>query len=257
MATMVGSLPYVWRQRQPLLKIETVAKAMALMPEYRYLHWIGHISTEERMNLYTDDFRAVASESDAAEVFAQAFQQSHSDNWVDATLNADVEIYLTDDLLVKMDRATMAHSLETRSPFLDHHYMEFVAQLPAALKLNGNETKVALKASLRGILPDSILDRSKKGFDVPLAAWFREDLREMAHDILLSQKSLQRGYFQSREISRLLSEHDNSLEDHSMALWDLLVLELWHRTFIDGVLSHPVKTNSMMLNERESKEYPK
>ena len=232
-AAVVDGFPSKWRERQPLLKIDTVAKAMAQRPEYRYLRWIGHLSTEERMSLYTDDFRAVASESDADEVFAQAFQQSHSDNWVDATLNADVEIYLTDDLLVKMDRATMAHSLETRSPFLDHRYMEFVAQLPAALKLDGGESKVALKAALRGILPDSILDRPKKGFDVPLAGWFREDLRDMTHDVLLSQKSLQRGYFQSREISRMLEEHDKSLENHSEDLWDLLVLELWHRTFID------------------------
>jgi asparagine synthase (glutamine-hydrolysing) len=144
-----------------------------------------------------------------------------------------VNLYLADDLLVKMDRATMAHSLEARSPFLDHELMEFVASLPTNFKQAWGQKKRILRESLRGLVPDVILDRPKMGFSVPLAKWFCEDLREMTHDVLLSSRALQRGYFNPTEIIKFLHKH--SLEvDHSAKLWDLLILELWHQTFIDG-----------------------
>jgi asparagine synthase (glutamine-hydrolysing) len=132
-----------------------------------------------------------------------------------------------------MDRATMAHSLEARSPFLDHSLMEFIARLPTALKLSGRQKKHLLKTALRGILPDRILDRPKKGFSVPLAHWFRSDLREMAYDTLLSARAQQRGYFKPKAISSMLAYHEMEENDYAEDLWDLLVLELWHQTFID------------------------
>jgi asparagine synthase (glutamine-hydrolysing) len=99
--------------------------------------------------------------------------------------------------------------------------------------LSGKQKKRILKAALRGMLPDIILDRPKMGFSVPLAHWFRKDLREMAHDILLSPQARQRGYFESNAISTMLAEHGRGQNDYAEDLWDLLVLELWHRTFID------------------------
>jgi asparagine synthase (glutamine-hydrolysing) len=128
----------------------------------------------------------------------------------------------------------MAHSLEARSPFLDHVLMEFVASLPPTLKLSGAQKKRILKAALRGVLPDTVLDRPKMGFGAPISSWFREELREMAHDILLSPRALQRGYFQPKVLAALLNEHCAGQEDHAEDLWDLLMLELWHRAFIDG-----------------------
>ena len=128
----------------------------------------------------------------------------------------------------------MAHSLEARSPFLDHLLMEYVATLPTQLKLSGSEKKVVLKKSLRGLLPDAVLDRPKMGFSAPITVWFRKDLREMAYDLLLSRRALERGYFRGESVEQLLSQHCSMEEDHSEKLWDLLVLELWHRVFIDG-----------------------
>ncbi len=231
---MIRCLPAAWLRRQPLRKLANVAEAMALSPERRYVRWFGHFMPHERQRLYTNAFNSAVIGSDPEALFAEAFGQSDAEDWTDAALDVDVNLYLADDLLVKMDRATMAHSLEARSPFLDHVLMEFVAELPPTMKLAGTRGKRALKAALRGLLPDNILDRPKMGFSAPISNWFREDLREMAHDLLLSRRALQRCYFQPQANATLLNEQCTGREDHADDLWALLVLELWHRTFIDG-----------------------
>jgi asparagine synthase (glutamine-hydrolysing) len=233
-AATLRRLPYSWRQRQPFLKLATVAEAMAQEPACRYARWVGHFAPHERQDLYTDGFKAVVNGSDPEALFADVFKQSDADDWTDATLDADVNLYLVDDLLVKMDRATMAHSLEARSPLLDHVLMEFVASLQPTFKLFGGQKKRILKAALRGILPDVILDRPKMGFGAPIQEWFRKELREMAYDVLLTSRARQRGYFRPKVITRMLEEHCAGQEDHAEDLWDLLMLELWHRTFTDG-----------------------
>lgn len=233
-AAILRRLPAGYRRRQPFAKLSAIAEAMAQPADRRYAYWIGHFSLAERHGLYTDAFRSAVKDSDPEGLLVDVFARTDAVDWIDATLDADVNLYLTDDLLVKLDRSTMANSLEARSPFLDHVLMEFVACLPSGLKLLGVEKKRVLKAALRGLLPDEVLDRRKMGFCVPLAHWFRTDLREMAHDVLLSPRALQRGYFRSNVIAALLAEHSKGQADHAEDLWDLLMLELWHRTFIDG-----------------------
>lgn len=233
LAAVLNSFPEGWRRRQPLLKLCTVAAAMAQVPERRYARWIGHFAPEERQSLYTEEFRSRVNGTDPEALFLNVFGQSDAEDWTDATLDADVNLYLADDLLVKMDRATMAHSLEARSPLLDHVLMEFVAQLPATMKLDGSQKKRILKAALRGMVPDDILDRPKMGFGAPVGGWFRNELRDLAHDLLLAPRAAQRGYFEPKVVARLLTEHCAGHEDHAEDLWDLLVFEQWHRTFID------------------------
>jgi len=153
-AALLKHLPARWQQRQPLRKLTKIASIMAQTSGRRYARLGGHFTPEERQSLYTDAFRATVAEADAEGVFEESFAQSDAEDWTDAALNADVNLYLADDLLVKIDRATMAHSLEARSPFLDHVLMEYVATLPRSFKLSGLEKKRVLKASLRGLLPD-------------------------------------------------------------------------------------------------------
>lgn len=233
LSTFTGALPRQAREMFPFAKLDSVASAMAQCPERRYAKWVGHSSPLQRSLFYTDGLRTALMQSDPEGLFVQTFHESDADNRLDATLDADVNLYLVDDLLVKMDRATMAHSLEARSPFLDHTLMEYVATLPASLKLSGSEKKMILREALRGLLPDIILDRPKMGFGAPIANWFRSDLRDMTHDVLLSSTAMQRGYFQSPAIAQLLKDHCSEKADHSQVLWDMLVLELWHRTYID------------------------
>jgi asparagine synthase (glutamine-hydrolysing) len=134
-----------------------------------------------------------------------------------------------------MDIATMAYSVEARSPFLDHHLMEFAARLPVGQKLHGTHTKHLLISALRGVIPDSILDRPKMGFGVPLDRWFREDLRELPRERLLAGDAAVQQYVRPEAIRALIDEHQQGLADHSLRLWVLLQLEGWH----DEVVSVP------------------
>lgn len=144
----------------------------------------------------------------------------------------NMQTYLPGDLLVKTDRCSMAASLETRAPFLDHRLVELAAAIPMHLKLKGSVTKYILKEAARGLLPDAIIDRPKHGFGVPIGAWLRRDIAA-ARDILLSSEARQRGLLNMTAVEGLLSEHAGGKRDHGGRLWSLLTLEWWHRLFID------------------------
>src|SRR5690606_9262463 len=130
---------------------------------------------------------------------------------IDALLAVDVDTYLPDDLLVKVDVATMTFGLEGRSPFLDHHVMECAARLPESLKLRGTQKKYLLKQIARRLLPASIIDRPKMGFGVPLEHWFRNELRDLTRDVLLGSSLRERGYFHQSFIERLINEHQTGV----------------------------------------------
>lgn len=247
----IQNLPANWRRRYPLAKLARIAEAMAQSPEHRYAQWAGHFPLSERQALYTEAFGESVAESDPAAAFVDFFGQSDAMDWTDATLDADVNLYLADDLLVKMDRATMAHSLETRSPLLDHVLMEFVASLPPTMKLQGGQKKRILREAMRGVLPEAILTRPKMGFGAPVSSWFRNELSQMARDLLLSSDALQRGYFKPDAIARMLNNHSTGKEDRGAYLWDLLVLELWHRTFVDNTRFSVDFSRSLNINAQE------
>jgi asparagine synthase (glutamine-hydrolysing) len=169
------------------------------------------------------------------DVLLDAYEDSDADNPIDATLSVDVRMYLPEDCLVKVDRATMAASLEARAPLLDHKFMEFVARLPWHFKLNLLGRKRIFRKALGGILPQSILNRRKMGFGVPLEYWFRGDAwSDLLRDVLLSRRALERGYFRSGEVARFIHEHVAGIRDRQHHLWMLLMLEMWHRTFVDS-----------------------
>jgi asparagine synthase (glutamine-hydrolysing) len=154
---------------------------------------------------------------------------------LDSMLAADVHHYLPDDLLVKVDMATMAHSLEARSPLLDHRLMEFTASVRASVKMRGGQPKRLLKLAMEGILPREILTRSKRGFGVPLAHWLRTDLAEVMRDSLLSERSAARRHFQPGDLKRMVADTLAGDETHRFLIWDLITLELWQRTYVDAV----------------------
>lgn len=202
-------------------------------PEMMNAQWLCHFSTGMKNDLYTEDFSRQVSSRDSFELLFNKYDEAEADNFLDKTLYADVMMYLPDDLLVKVDVASMANSLEARSPFLDHEFMEFAARIPAELKLKGRTTKYILKEALRGILPDEVLFREKMGFGVPIDHWFRNELKDMAYDILLSEKAMARGYFKKEAVKRILDEHTSNKWNWHNHIWNLLMLELWHRMFID------------------------
>jgi asparagine synthase (glutamine-hydrolysing) len=199
----------------------------------RYARLVTHLRPPLKEALTTEDFRRAAGDRDSLELLVAAFAGQAGADPVDAMLAVDVETYLPDDLLVKVDIATMAHGLEGRSPFLDHDVMEFCASLPPELKIRRGQTKYLLRRATRDLLPGAVIDRPKQGFGVPIDRWLRGELREMVHDVLLDRRALGRGYFREPVVRRLLDEHGRGTRDWHSELWSLLVLELWHRMFVD------------------------
>jgi len=206
---------------------------LADAPERRYARWLCHFYGDRKAELCTPEFLAAAGGTDALEILLAAYRESDAPDFGDATLGVDVGLYLPDDLLVKVDIASMAHALEARSPFLDHEFMEFAATIPFDLKVRGRVKKYILKRALAGLLPDQILHRPKMGFGVPIDHWLRHELRDMAYDTLLSTQATGRGYFRQDTIQRMLDEQATRKVGWHYLLWTLLMLELWHLRFID------------------------
>jgi asparagine synthase (glutamine-hydrolysing) len=156
----------------------------------------------------------------------------HDGHWLSILQDLDFGHYLPLDILTKVDRMSMAHSLEARVPLLDHPFVEFAATIPADWKLHRGRTKHILVKALRGWLPDEILDRSKKGFGVPLNRWFRGPLRSLVKELLMSDTFRRRGIFDAAYVKRLIErqEQGRPLDLH---LWTLMSFELWCRTFLD------------------------
>jgi asparagine synthase (glutamine-hydrolysing) len=201
----------------------------------RYLRWIGYFSAEGKAALYSPEFQERLAGNQAESWLLGMWDRLAAAGLdpLDQMLALDVESYLPYDLLVKMDIATMANSLEARSPFLDHRVMEFCARLPARYKLRGTRLKHLLKKAGAGLLPPETLGRRKMGFGVPVGDWMRGELRGWTEDLLLSPRALKRGYFQPEALRQLVDGHLEGREDRSFQLWALLWLELWHQEFVD------------------------
>jgi asparagine synthase (glutamine-hydrolysing) len=214
-------------------RVQRFARTIAMAPPDRYAYWMSIFDRHRRHRLLTAEFAATVRAS-AEDFITTAWTRWPASEQVDLMLSTDVQTYLPCDLLVKMDIATMAHSVEARSPFLDHQLMEFAASLPPAAKLRAGDGKRLLRHALRGRIPDAILDRPKMGFGVPLGRWFREDLRSMPADVLLDPRTLGRGYFREQEVAALIEDHRSGVADNSARLWSLLQLELWHREVVDA-----------------------
>lgn len=159
------------------------------------------------------------------------FQKSKS--YVGGAAWADIHTYLPDDLLVKVDIASMAHGLEARSPLLDHRLMEWAARIPSAQKMDSGVTKAILKSALEPFLPNEVLYRPKMGFGVPIDEWFKGELKELAYDVLLSTQARQRGLISPAYVETMLDEHCGGVRLHHTRLWALLILELWFQMWID------------------------
>jgi asparagine synthase (glutamine-hydrolysing) len=226
-------LPSRNRLRQVKRFLEVAARPLPA----RYTRWMTYFTPESKARLYapelTERLRDLPG-GDASLWLPSVLEAIPATEPLDRLLGADVRSYLPYDLLVKMDIATMANSLEARSPLLDHEVMQYCARLPTDLKVRGRTGKYLLKAIARRYLPAENLDRRKMGFGAPVGAWLRGELRPMVEDLLLSPRSLQRGYFREEPLHALAREHFDGTNDHSFRLWSLLWLELWHREMVEG-----------------------
>ena len=201
----------------------------------RYIDSVSHFNRMRKKAIYSKEFLSDlngdlgAGEREFQRIAGRVSTGNHTDN----LLYLDSKTYLPGDILTKVDRMSMAASLEARVPLLDHKLIDFVMNIPANLKLKGFETKYIFKKAVRGIVPDEILDRPKQGFGVPINEWINAQLRTRIRETLLEKQALERGLFEAKYIETLFDEHEKKRRDHSHALWILFMLELWHRRVLD------------------------
>jgi asparagine synthase (glutamine-hydrolysing) len=208
----------------------------SLAPLDSYMADVSQFQPREKRPLMANG----ASPTVYGDVFALARRlaaESGSADFLSQMQYVDQMLYLPDDILVKVDRASMAVSLEARAPLLDYRLAEFMATVPAALRYRGREKKYLLKKAMEGILPREILYRSKMGFGVPLKHWFRKDAAEFTRDVLLSSKARNRGFFSPRQIEWILDRHAEGRRDFSGKIWTLLFFELWCRHWLDAPIA--------------------
>ncbi len=198
----------------------------------RHRRWMGSFTAEERTALLSSDVRdrlaagghVKLSELDGAELRDP----------INQVLLMDMRLYLENDILVKLDRASMMASLEGRVPLLNNDFVEYATRLPLTMKLRGLRSKFLLKRALRGLLPDSILNRPKKGFGIPVADWFRGPLKEQMLSVLGPERIARKGFFDGAAVAALVGNHLAGRRDNRKQLWTLFVFELWHDGYVNG-----------------------
>ncbi|MFH0772375.1 MAG: asparagine synthase (glutamine-hydrolyzing) [Candidatus Omnitrophota bacterium] len=227
-------LPDSTDSKNSLRRLKRFLDNAGLPKTQRYLRWVG-ISGELNYNsLYSGEFLRQLGSPDTKNLIGAYLESGNKRNLIDSLLLTDTLTYLPNDLLVKVDIASMANSLEARSPFLDHKLMEFAAKLPSSYKIKGLTKKYILKKALNNLVPEANIKRRKMGFGVPVGKWFRGELREFLREALLSGSFEKRGYLKMAMVKDMVERHTSGGKDYSFQLWSLLMLELWHRRFIDS-----------------------
>jgi len=212
-----------WAPR--VVRAKSTFQALARSTADAYFHGVSIAADQTRDAIYSHDFKRELGGYRANEVFnAHLAGKSFSDPLA-LVQYLDFKTYLPGDILTKVDRASMAHSLEVRTPFLDYEFVEWIARLPSDVKLKANEGKYLLKRSLEPLLPHEVLYRPKMGFGVPLDLWFRGSLRDHIASTVRGERLAQSGYFDPDALSRLVTDHHRGRRDHSAVLWSLLMLD--------------------------------
>jgi asparagine synthase (glutamine-hydrolysing) len=204
------------------------------LQDYYYSHSSGPHAffNDHHSTLYTQEFLATLQTRSRAELSQRYFATVKGLDPLKQMLYVDTKTWLPDDLLIKADKMTMAHSLELRVPLLDHHVLEFAASLPTSYKLKNTSTKHILKEALSRRLPPAILHRKKIGFPVPYATWLSNELRKSVAEILLDETTIGRGYFRKETVEQMINAPFG--HNYSKELFSLVTLELWHRVFLEN-----------------------
>ncbi len=223
---LVERMPRSWYGRNFLYN-------MALDQTDRYLHSMSLFPADAKRGILSQHSQALLNGYSPEATFRRLFDHPDSPERLEHLLYLDSKTYLPGDILAKVDRMSMAHSIEARSPLLDHKLIEFAGTLPSSLKVHGGETKYILKRAVEGLIPEQIIHRPKHGFSVPLETWLRHELHPMLNDLLLDRTARARGFLNTEGVEEVMAEHQRGRRDHSQRLWALLSLEVWFRTFID------------------------
>lgn len=223
-----------WAPR--VFRAKTTFEGMARTSVEAYFHSMSLIRNPARSQLYSDRFKALLGGYSAIEVFNQHAAKAGTDDPLGLIQYIDLHTYLVGDINTKVDRASMAHSLEVREPLMDHHLVEWLATLPSSLKMKRGEGKYLLKKAMEPYLPNDIMYRPKMGFAVPLARWFRGPLRQRVRDSLLKGQIAESGWFNQKMIEQMVDQHESGRSDHSTPLWTLLMYDAFLRNVMNGTV---------------------
>jgi len=214
-------------------QIKQFLRGAGVSSEIRFFIWMGSFTESEKKELLSGEMKAALAHDNTYEkVFAYVRESGlHKD--LERILYLSMKLYLQDDILVKVDRASMANGLEVRCPLLDQEFVEFVCRLPMQYKLRGLTTKYLLKKAAAGLLPDHIINQKKKGFGVPISKWLNGELKSYMLDYLGEEKIKRQGFFNYPYVKRLIDEHLEKRKDNRKLLWTLLIFQIWHERFFE------------------------
>jgi asparagine synthase (glutamine-hydrolysing) len=221
--------PLAWAPR--FLRAKATFQSLARTPLEGYFNSVSIFRPAEKAHVFTQEFQAQLAGYDSIGVFRHYYDRAGTEDPLSRIQYVDIKTYLTDDILTKVDRASMAVSLEVRAPILDHRLMELAARIPSSLKLRGRETKYIFKKALSPTLPDNILHRPKQGFAIPLDRWFRKELKEMAHAAIFDSPD---GILDLRFVRKIWDQHQRKVYDRSAHLWSVLMYRKWQQAFLNG-----------------------
>jgi asparagine synthase (glutamine-hydrolysing) len=232
--TVASRLPVSHDNISPDFKIKQFLKGAGVASEIRFFIWMGAFVEGEKRELFCEDVKAELRDHNTYEDIFSYINESRLTKDLERILYLSMKLYLQDGVLVKVDRASMANSLEVRCPLLDHELVEFVCRLPTIYKLNGLKTKYLLKKAAKEILPDSIIHRPKKGFGIPVSRWLSGELKDFMLDQLNEERIRKQGLFNYACIDTLMADHLANRRDNRKLLWPLLVFQMWYERFIEG-----------------------
>lgn len=227
LAASLGRLPR-FRRLKKLIEAAGVADAPS-----RYASLLRVFNDDAMKTLVDARLEAAAASYDAVDIYRRYFSEAADADEMNRLMFVDMKTWLADTYLEKVDKTSMAVSLEARVPLLDYRIAEFAMTIPSRYKISGGETKRVLRAAVRDLLPPETMRKPKHGFAVPTDPWFRGELKAFAYDVLLDPQSRQRGYFNPREVERLWSDHQAGREVRDSHLWLLMNFELWAREYLD------------------------
>jgi asparagine synthase (glutamine-hydrolysing) len=201
----------------------------ALDPSLQHARWMMFLNSAEKDLLYRSDLRATLDENATIDFFTDYFETASCFDPLSQQQYVDLKTYLADDILTKVDRMSMAASIEARVPLLDYHIVEFALNLPAPMKLQGTRTKSILRQAVKDLVPKTVLEKPKEGFSVPMKHWLRSSLKPMMLDLLSKAALKKHDYFDHRVVASWIQEHLECRANHSHRLWALMVFEMWHQ----------------------------
>lgn len=220
-------------------KLKRFADGVELDPLRAHFWWNGTLGEDQKHWLYTPEMAREAAGADTLDVFRKCLPSNPDADFLAALMFADIKTYLPDDILVKVDRMSMANSLEVRTPFLDYTFVEFAARLPSRLKVRGLAKKVLLKRAAAPFVPPENIHRKKQGFSIPVASWLKTRLRPVVEEALSAEKVRSQGLFRPEAVRELVRRHMAGEANYGFVLWGLMVVSLWHDLFISRSADAP------------------